>query len=588
MAQIAECPPCGADSLLCCRAIVLDSFEQAFAAPTYRRAAWPDDAASQIFSTRPPRDAIAGTASGLKTFGRSLLSGTAALICGPIEAARSENGLTLRGLCEGAAAAALLPCAGAAVGAAQCARGIAVTPIALLEAMRGKEWNSEERSWQTRAYSLPEEADQLEERRRSSGDDAQQRNGNHAQQQSSSSHATKKEKSIDTVVRCSSREYYCLLNVLPTASDAEIRRAYYRESRLYHPDKAGTDPRMIERFHQLSQAYQVLRCSDLRRAYDDGGAQAVARKNATVDLGSLYAAVLNGRQWEPFIGRLALSRILSSQRDDSTDPNIVDALAALWYAGDRAPDGWQAGREVRLAVALVERLQTAVAGDEEAFASSISEEALRLSRAQFAPVFLHTIAAVYASEASRFLGALRAMGLPSELAQARSRGRLMAQQARAAAAGTRAVLALRRLIADEERSNPTSSEEAESQATTLCLERPAVREQLPLLAHALWHFTVLDIEGTLRRVCRRVLRDSSVSVTARVQRAEALELMAHILQEVAENCCKCKPAAAGVPGDDEDILRSCVTEAATRMAPGSDSWAEFGTVGKDGADVGNE
>jgi len=151
------------------------------------------------------------------------------------------------------------------------------------------------------------------------------------------------------------------------------------------------------------------------------------------------------------------------------------------------------------------------------------------------------------------------------------------------------VLALRRLIADEEESSsPTSSGETESQATTLCLERPAVREQLPLLALALWHFTVLDIEGTLRRVCRRVLRDSSVSVPARVQRAEALELMAEVLREVAEASCEYAPAAAGVPGDDEALLRSCVTEAATQMTTGSGFEADADFEGRDEADSSKE
>merc|ERR1719198_2616758 len=106
---------------------------------------------------------------------------------------------------------------------------------------------------------------------------------------------------------------------------------------------------------------------------------------------------------------------------------------------------------------------------------------------------------------------MRVLTLGRELMQAHSRGRLCFQQARALSSGARAVMALRSLIAEEVSPGTPSADASagEPRATTLCLERPAVQEQLPLLAAALWHFTALDVEGTLRRVCRRVLGDAS-------------------------------------------------------------------------------
>ena len=41
----------------------------------------------------------------------------------------------------------------------------------------------------------------------------------------------------------------------------------------------------------------------------------------------------------------------------------------------------------------------------------------------------------------------------------------------------------------------------------------------------MWHFTQLDIESTLARVCRRVLRDKAVSDSHRMQRARGLAVL---------------------------------------------------------------
>merc|ERR1712224_19264 len=97
---------------------------------------------------------------------------------------------------------------------------------------------------------------------------------------------------------------------MPAATSTEIRRAYYRESRRCHPDKVGSDRDMVAKFQQLSEAYKILRSPELRRAYDRGGSDEVARMATTVDLGELYSKILSSEQWEPFVGRFALAQIL--------------------------------------------------------------------------------------------------------------------------------------------------------------------------------------------------------------------------------------------------------------------------------------
>ncbi|XP_006859759.1 PREDICTED: dnaJ homolog subfamily C member 30 [Chrysochloris asiatica] len=63
---------------------------------------------------------------------------------------------------------------------------------------------------------------------------------------------------------------YELLGVPTTATQAQIKAAYYRQSFLYHPDRNSGSAEAAERFTRISQAYVVLGSTTLRRKYDRG------------------------------------------------------------------------------------------------------------------------------------------------------------------------------------------------------------------------------------------------------------------------------------------------------------------------------
>ncbi|XP_057604210.1 dnaJ homolog subfamily C member 30, mitochondrial [Hippopotamus amphibius kiboko] len=63
---------------------------------------------------------------------------------------------------------------------------------------------------------------------------------------------------------------YELLGVPSTATQAQIKAAYYRQSFLYHPDRNSGSAEAAERFTRISQAYVVLGSTTLRRKYDRG------------------------------------------------------------------------------------------------------------------------------------------------------------------------------------------------------------------------------------------------------------------------------------------------------------------------------
>jgi molecular chaperone DnaJ len=65
-------------------------------------------------------------------------------------------------------------------------------------------------------------------------------------------------------------DYYKILGVGKNASEAEIKKAYRKLARQYHPDQNAGDKQAEERFKEISQAYDVLSDPDKRKAYDRG------------------------------------------------------------------------------------------------------------------------------------------------------------------------------------------------------------------------------------------------------------------------------------------------------------------------------
>ncbi len=67
------------------------------------------------------------------------------------------------------------------------------------------------------------------------------------------------------------KDYYQVLGVSRNASDEEIKQAYRRLARKYHPDVNPGDPKAEARFKEINEAYQVLSDKEQRAKYDRFG-----------------------------------------------------------------------------------------------------------------------------------------------------------------------------------------------------------------------------------------------------------------------------------------------------------------------------
>ena len=70
------------------------------------------------------------------------------------------------------------------------------------------------------------------------------------------------------------QDYYQTLNIKRDASDKDIKQAYRRLARQYHPDVNPGDAAAEQKFKEISEAYEVLSSSENRATYDRFGHQA--------------------------------------------------------------------------------------------------------------------------------------------------------------------------------------------------------------------------------------------------------------------------------------------------------------------------
>lgn len=136
------------------------------------------------------------------------------------------------------------------------------------------------------------------------------------------------------------KDYYATLGVARDAADEDIKRAYRKLARKYHPD-VSKEENAEERFKEVSEAYETLRDRDKRAAYDQLGRHAPGEEfRPPPDWGASFGA--GGTPFGP--GGMSF--------EDLDLSDLFAGLAGARAAGRRAGTGPVPGRDIEAQVRI--------------------------------------------------------------------------------------------------------------------------------------------------------------------------------------------------------------------------------------------
>ena len=129
-------------------------------------------------------------------------------------------------------------------------------------------------------------------------------------------------------------DFYIVLGLERAATLGEIKRAYKRLARRFHPDINPGDRTAAQQFRQIAEAYETLSDPERRRRYDTVGAAAAAAGRADLRVRRVRLLGQRQRRVGPTFGDLFADVL--HQREARLDPDAPERGADLHHTLDLA------------------------------------------------------------------------------------------------------------------------------------------------------------------------------------------------------------------------------------------------------------
>jgi curved DNA-binding protein len=154
-------------------------------------------------------------------------------------------------------------------------------------------------------------------------------------------------------------DYYNVLGVNKTATPDEIKKAFRRQAKKYHPDANPNDPKAEDRFKEINEAYEVLSDPQKRQQYDMLGANyrnvGGAGAGAT---GGFGGAGMNGEDLQDLINsfmgfggsRGRGANVRSTQRGQDYEQPVTISLREAYNGADRLMN--KEGKQLRVSIPM--------------------------------------------------------------------------------------------------------------------------------------------------------------------------------------------------------------------------------------------
>ena len=301
------------------------------------------------------------------------------------------------------------------------------------------------------------------------------------------------------------RDYYEVLGVEKDATPNQITKGYYKLAKIYHPDKNPDNPEAEEKFKEVLEAYKVLSDPEKRKHYDKYGFEEYSdADNSFAVIRTLFGA---GRFDEFFSTPLQGVDLQDEELAAEGKEEYQNTVREEYQNSIKENEE---GLKKSLAARLDKMIEEGMVKDPRTRAA-LFDEAREMSEAPGGGELLMLLGYAYEQVANGYRKTF--LGIPGWFSRRNEQLHLISS-----------VMSLM----------TTAASFAYTQKAEDMDEKAVLEKGLK----AIWKIGKLEIDMTVRNVCRGVLEDKEINPAQKNDRIKALKILGEIFTQVGTQAMK--------------------------------------------------